>query len=208
LISISLNTINGFPFKFRLYLFECVNIVIWKDYILSYGGVTLPIEYMGKIVDILDYLKKTNTRDYLLFSMSFEVGMKLDDVLCLKVSDVRNKKSMNVSGINIKMRKEVIQDIKEYCKDKQKNEFMFQSNDGFNQKLGRKRAVEILSEVAGMFGIDEFGVDTLRKSFGYFFYLRSRDMDLLKQIYGHSKKYDTLKYIGLKGVVDESSSSN
>ncbi|MBI9013875.1 MAG: tyrosine-type recombinase/integrase [Clostridiales bacterium] len=168
----------------------------------------MPIEYIGKIIDILDYLKKTNTRDYLLFSMCFEVGMKLDDVLCLKVSDVRNKKSMTVSGINIKMRKEVIQDIKDYCKDKQKNEFVFQSNDGFNQKLGRKRAVDIMAEVSGMFGIEEFGTDTLRKSFGYFFYLRTRDMDLLKQIYGHSKKYDTLKYIGLKGVVDESSSSN
>ena len=156
----------------------------------------------------MDYLKLTCVRDYLLFSICLETGIKLDDALCLKVSDVRNKKVIEVSGIRIKLRVIVIGDIKNYCNGKQKNEFIFQSKDGFNQKLSRKRAVDILAEAAGMFGIDEFGVDTLRKSFGYFFYLDTRNMDLLKQIYGHSKKYDTLKYIELKGVVDEISTSD
>jgi len=172
------------------------------------GGGILPIEHVGKAIDILDYLRTTNIRDYLLFSISLETGMCLDDVLSLKVSELRNKRFINVSGINIKLRKQIISDIKEYCKEKQKNEFMFQSKDGFNQKLSRKRAVEIFTEVTGMFGIEDFKADTLRKSFGYFFYISTRNMNLLKQIYGHNKKYDTLKYIGLKGVVDENSSSD
>ena len=89
----------------------------------------MPIEHVGKAIDILDYLRIINTRDYLLFSICLETGMKLDDTLYLKVSDLRNKKSINISGVNIKLRKQIVSDIKEYCREKQKNEFMFQSKD-------------------------------------------------------------------------------
>jgi len=163
---------------------------------------------IGKALDVMDYLKKTNMRYYLLFALCFETGMVLDEVLSLKVSGLRNKSSLMISNIEVKLRRELREEIKTYCKDKEKNEYVFQSSDGFNQKLGKKRAILILAEAVGLYGIEDFGVDTLRKSFGYLFYLSTRNLELLKQLFGHTEEYDTLKYIELKGVIDENSISD
>jgi integrase len=41
------------------------------------------------------------------------------------------------------------------------------------------------------------GTHTLRKTFGYHFYQRTKDVAMLQQIFGHSASSITLRYIGI-----------
>ncbi|GEN46726.1 hypothetical protein AHA02nite_25020 [Alkalibacillus haloalkaliphilus] len=44
-------------------------------------------------------------------------------------------------------------------------------------------------------GIEEIGMHTLRKTFGYHFYQRTKDVELLQDIFNHSAPSITLRYI-------------
>lgn len=45
-----------------------------------------------KISSILAYLRKENERDFIMFMLGFHTGLRISDILNLKVRDVKNKK--------------------------------------------------------------------------------------------------------------------
>ncbi|GKS12930.1 hypothetical protein YDYSY3_39300 [Paenibacillus chitinolyticus] len=50
----------------------------------------------------------------------------------------------------------------------------------------------------------EIGTHTLRKTFGYHFYKRYKDVALLQQIFNHSAPSITLRYIGInQDIMDQ-----
>ena len=50
-----------------------------------------PIRDKRLILDIADYLKERNERDYVLFMFGIYSGLRISDILPLQVRDVRNK---------------------------------------------------------------------------------------------------------------------
>jgi integrase len=46
-------------------------------------------------------------------------------------------------------------------------------------------------------GLEEIGTHTLRKTFGYHFYLETHDIGLLQELFNHSSPKITLRYIGI-----------
>ena len=46
-------------------------------------------------------------------------------------------------------------------------------------------------------GLDEIGCHTLRKTFGYHYYQKTKDIALLMYLFNHSKAEITLRYIGI-----------
>lgn len=163
-----------------------------------------PIRDAGRVNDIKNYLKKENERNYIMFLIGTNTGLRISDILNLKIKDVKNKQFITLrekktrKQQTIKLNKVVKRELKDYCKDKDPNDYLIKSRQGTNTPLTRDMAYKILSEVAGMFNLCNIGTHTLRKTFGYHFYLQTKDVALLQKIFNHASPSITLKYIGIE----------
>ena len=96
--------------------------------------------------------------------------------------------------INKKLRKA----IDHYIKDKPDYELLFKSRQGQEKAISRQQAYNIIKEAAAHFGIYNVGTHTMRKTFGYHMYMKTKDGMLLMKIFGHSDVHITLRYIGVE----------
>ena len=88
-----------------------------------------PIRDAQKVNDIQEYLKRTDERNYILFITGVYTGLRISDILRLKVKDVRDKRfiylrekktsKQNIIEINKLLEKE----YKWYCQDKELDEY-------------------------------------------------------------------------------------
>ncbi|MEK5183319.1 tyrosine-type recombinase/integrase [Paenibacillus sp. FSL P4-0288] len=66
------------------------------------------------------------------------------------------------------------------------------------------QAYRILNRAAAEVGLAEIGTHRLRKTFGYHFYKRYKDVALLQQIFNHSAPSITMRYIGInQDIIDQ-----
>ncbi len=162
-----------------------------------------PIRDPGMVKDIANYLKKDNMRNYMIFVIGINTGLRISDILKLRVSDVRNKQAIFLKETktkkarNIKINKVLRRELRFYCAGKDSNECIAKSRNGINKAITRDQAYKILKEVAGMFGLEHIGTHTLRKTFGYHFYQQTKDIGSLRIILGHSSEVSVLRYLGL-----------
>ena len=161
-----------------------------------------PLRKKKVIRDILTYLRKKNDRDYMLFLMGVHTGLRISDLLRLRVRDVKDRSHITLIEKKTKkqrkilINKELKLELKQYCKDKQHYEFLFQSRNGGNNPISRVRAYQILYEVGEVFGI-HISCHTLRKTFGYIHYKANNDVVYLMEIFNHATPKITLRYIGV-----------
>lgn len=175
--------------------------------IYSEGGDSVntvePIRDKAVVKDIHDYLKSRSIRDALMFAMGVYTGLRISDILKLRVRDVRNKEF--ISTREIKTRKEKLipinkylrGQIDEYIQDKKDFEYIFKSPEKPNASISRQQAYNILTSAAKQFGIESVGCHTLRKTFGYLTYQKTKDAAMLMDIFNHSDIHTTLRYIGV-----------
>lgn len=64
--------------------------------------------------------------------------------------------------------------------------------------LTRIQIYRILNEASKIVGLEEIGTHTMRKTFGYFFYLQKHDIAMLQKLFNHSSPSVTLRYIGIE----------
>lgn len=164
---------------------------------------------MEKLDEMKRVLLKRSSRDWFLLVMGINVGLRIGDLLQLNVKDVRNKTHLTHRERKTgKMRRfpinaELRDIINQYIKGKKDNDPLFPS---YRTKLniGRVQAYRILNLAAAEVGLSEIGTHTLRKTFGYHFYKRYKDVALLQQIFNHSAPSITLRYIGInQDIIDE-----
>ena len=168
-----------------------------------------PIKDLKQIETIKWILKQKSLRDYCLFVLGINSGLRISDLLRLRISDV-SEKGKPKDRIRLREKKTnkfkdfPISDnaksaIKEYLKTRIINEneplFLSRKNKGF---LLRQRAYKILNDVARSVGIKEkIGTHTLRKTFGYHAYNKGYDITLIQKLFNHSSPSVTLRYIGI-----------
>lgn len=64
--------------------------------------------------------------------------------------------------------------------------------------LSRVQIYRILNKAAAKVGLEEIGTHTMRKTFGYWFYKRTKDIAMLQKLLNHSSQRETMIYIGLE----------
>lgn len=64
--------------------------------------------------------------------------------------------------------------------------------------LSRVQIYRILNKSAQKIGLEKIGTHTMRKTFGYWFYKRTKDIALLQKLLNHSSPRETMIYIGLE----------
>lgn len=182
-----------------------------------------PIREIKTIKSIRSILKGQSVRNELLFIFGINVGLRISDILKLKIGDLVKSNLKTVRDYVIitekktgKTKKFYIGDIvkkviENYIKDLSNldmNNYVFQSRKGENMPITRQRAYRILNNAAEIVGLveknekgviisGEIGTHTLRKTFGYHAYQNGSSLELLMDIFNHSSKTQTLRYIGI-----------
>ncbi|MCQ2754657.1 MAG: site-specific integrase [bacterium] len=169
-----------------------------------------PIRDKKKIELVKTILKQNSMRNYLLFLIGINSGLRVSDILKLKVSDVENKRYIELKEQKTgKYKKFPITDsfkepLKEYIIGKSPHEYIFLSQRG-DKAITRVQAYRIISEACLQAGITtKIGTHTMRKTFGYHFYQEKKDIALLQNILNHSSQKVTLRYIGInQDIIDK-----
>ncbi|QGH35156.1 tyrosine-type recombinase/integrase [Gracilibacillus salitolerans] len=161
-----------------------------------------PIRDPEMIRTIKQYLKRKNERNYIMFLVGINSGLRISDILTLRVADakrayfsIREQKTGKQKRLDIpySLKKE----LKKFTEGKEDYQFLFESRKGINKPIGRSMAYKILRDAAEYVSLEEIGTHTLRKTFGYHFYKQTKDVAMLQEIFNHSSPDITLRYIGI-----------
>lgn len=162
-----------------------------------------PIRDMNLVLDIADYLRSHNERNYVMFMFGIYSGLRISDILPFRVRDVKDKDYIYIREKKTDKEKRfaINDDLKEilceYIDGKKDYEYLFKSQKGKNRPITRQRAYEILNDAAETFGLSEIGTHTLRKTWGYHTYQQTHDIVTIKEILNHADISISLRYIGI-----------
>ena len=160
-----------------------------------------PIRTLKGIEDMKWALKRLcSERDYILFSLGINTGLRVSDLLALKVKDIKGKKRIVVKeGKTDKPRTIYInglyQELNDYIKTIN-SEWLFPSRKG-DKAISRIQAYRSLNKAADMADLESVGTHTMRKTFGYWLYKQTKNVAQLQKILNHSHPQITLDYIGI-----------
>ena len=161
-----------------------------------------PIRDKVLLSQILEWLKKKNLRDYLMFLIGINTGLRVSDILKLRYKDL-NKDNIYITEKKTNKLKEIPvnnvlkEEIKKMNPD-YKEQYIFKSRQG-NKYITIQRAWQIVKEIEKEFNLKNLGTHTMRKTFGYHFYQEKKDVVTLMYIFQHSDPGITLRYIGVNG---------
>ena len=163
-----------------------------------------------KIVSkFLTYLKGTNERDWLLAKFQLNTGLRISDVVDVKVSDLLtengrfkehfSKEELKIGkNTKIKLKDDLKKAIKSFI---QENNLDYSDYIFFSRKDGcisTTQTYRVLKSAAEALGIEHFGTHSLRKTFGYWTYKQSKyNIGLIMDIFNHTSPTMTLRYIGI-----------
>jgi site-specific recombinase XerD len=162
-----------------------------------------PIRDPEKIRMMKEHLLHKSYRDYFLFVFGINSGLRISDILPLRVMDVRSadhlcfreQKTGHVRKIRIPHNLQ--QEIEKYTRHMADSDLLFPSRKGTSH-VRRETAWRTINSAARACSIKgAIGTHTMRKTFGYHFYQRTKDVAMLQQIFGHSAPSVTLRYIGI-----------
>lgn len=171
-----------------------------------------PIRSKKKLKDIKTYLMGRNLRDYCLFTLGIHSGLRISDLLKLKLCDVIDKNGKPKDRITLREKKTnksktfplsapARKAITEYLNTRENykiSEPLFISRKGVNA-LQRQQAYKIINNAARAVGITDIkiGTHTMRKTFGYHAYKAGVSLTLLMKLFNHSAPSISMAYLGL-----------
>jgi site-specific recombinase XerD len=166
-----------------------------------------PIKDVESINKIKEALKQKSPRDFLLFVFGINTGIRICDLLNLKVKDVwdgeKVKEFLFIAGNGHHKEKtfyinnNVREAINDYISASNftNNDYLFKSKN-YDKPISRQQAYRIINNAAREVGIQgEIGTHTIRKTFGYHAYRKGIAISILRSIFGHSCPSETLRYI-------------
>lgn len=173
------------------------------------------MEFVQPIRDrkIIEKVKKNllakNMRDYCLFVLGINSGLRISDLLPLRVVDVmesgkikdrivvREQKTNKTK--DFPLAKSVQKALKNYIVEESITGVLFTSRKGENQPLTRQQAYRIINDAARTAGItDKIGTHTLRKTFAYHAIKGGASIIAVQKLLNHSSPGITLAYAGLQ----------
>lgn len=163
-----------------------------------------PIRDLKTVQDIAEYLKEQHEKYYVMFMIGIYSGLRISDILKLKVRDVRGKDAIKVREKKtgkeklFPINKELYPIIESYCVNMKDYDYIVPSSKAVNKAVSREYAYRVIRAAGEQFGLDNLGTHTMRKTFGYHFYMQTKDIVLLMRILNHFDQKQTLRYIGIE----------
>ncbi len=179
-----------------------------------------PLRTRADIERVKEALRKRSSRDYAMFVLGVNTGLRISDLLSLSVGDVlagRGERIQIVKRLELRERKSgkaksiplastARSALASYLRDRGSflpDDPLFPSRQGRSEAgkpnpLSRCQAWRSLSLAARSAGVSErIGTHTLRKTFGYHCYLAGVDVTRIQKMLNHSSPEVTLRYIGI-----------
>ncbi|MEH7747376.1 tyrosine-type recombinase/integrase [Neobacillus drentensis] len=165
---------------------------------------------VAQINEMKNYLKEHSYRDYLLFVVGINTGLKISELLLIKVkelftSDGEMKDFYHYSEQESERRKSVYlnKKVKEAVRsyldqvNSEQQIYLFQSRK-FKQPITRQQAYRIIHDAAVKVGIEgKIGTNSLAKTFGFHAFKQGVSIALLQKHFNHSTPAETLKFLGI-----------
>ncbi|MBD8069234.1 tyrosine-type recombinase/integrase [Bacillus sp. PS06] len=164
---------------------------------------------INQINKIKGHLWKQSKRDYLLFVLGINTGLKISELLSIKVSDLldadgKMKPFLEVTStiqpsIPIFLNSQVEKAIRSYAPTSNLHfdDYLFLSSKS-NKPITRQQAYRIINKAAKLCDIPgSIGTHSLRKTFGYHAYKKGVAISILQKMFHHSSSTETLKYLGI-----------
>ncbi len=162
-----------------------------------------PIKNRKDIRAVEEYLKEHNKRDYVIWVLGLNSGLRVSDIVGLNVSDVFDKTHITIIEKKTQKRKSFyINDklkkvLKDYTKGRSIDEPLFLGKQG--NRLNRRQVHRFIVNACYELGIKiKASTHTMRKSFGYHHYQKFKDPIILQKTFNHSSIAITLRYIGVE----------
>ncbi|MCM3663133.1 tyrosine-type recombinase/integrase [Mesobacillus subterraneus] len=153
------------------------------------------------------FLEAHSTRDYCLFLLGINTGIKLQELLHLKVHEVSSKDGEIVEFLSLPhynnppvyLNATLRQNLKNYINHNSMidTDYLFRSRKT-DQPISRQQAYRIINDAAKDAGIeDPVGMTTLRKTFGYHAYYQGVAISLIQKRLQHASPSETIHFIGV-----------
>lgn len=141
-------------------------------------------------------------RDVLIFLIGINTGLRVNDLVRLKVADVKNKAMLTIREGKTNKRREInvgmLQaEIESYIQDKSDDTYLFASQRR-DKAISTTQVYRILNDAADYLGRNDIGTHTMRKTFGYHHYKQFKDVAILQEIFNHAAPSITKRYIGIR----------
>jgi site-specific recombinase XerD len=172
-----------------------------------------PIRDIKKIRAIKGNLKKRNPRDFLLFTLGINTGLRISDILKLKVEDVKDqagdiKEYLDLNEKKTKKQRLIyinneVRNALEYFFEKtgiyDLDKYLFISDKTkINKPISRIRAWQLIQSWCKEVGIEgRIGTHTLRKTAGYQMRMAGVAIELIQEVLGHQSISMTKRYLGI-----------
>lgn len=165
-------------------------------------SVVLPIKSLAKLKEFKHYFRQRSARDELMFLIGICTGLRLGDILRLRVRDVQGtyiaiKQQKTGKRKYLYIRPELKRTLRDYCRGKDGQEFLIVSRRGNNKPIGRSMGYKILRQAGEQLGVEHVGSHSMRKTFGWHLYRQTKDVALLMEIFGHANQGITMRYLGI-----------
>lgn len=168
-----------------------------------------PIRNKNKITQMYHYLNGVNSKYAMLFKLGMNTGLRISDIIPLKVKDVYTKPQQFKEHLSltekktgkkkrIKMNDTLRKCLKEYIRqqDLDMEDYLFYSRKG--GYVGRIQVYKVFRAAAEALNIENFGTHSLRKTWGYWTYKMSKyNIGLIMDTFNHTSPGVTLRYIGI-----------
>ena len=164
-------------------------------------GKSLPIKDIKTIEAIKnEYRKEKKYKELLSFLLAINTGIKINDLLSLKVGDVLNK---DILALNDQISNEIktfilTKEIKDLIplvtKNRKKDEMLFAVNS--KKSISRIATYSHFNAVCKKLKIeDKYSIASWRKTFAYHYYKQTGDLIKLMNIFHQCTVQQALKYI-------------
>lgn len=170
-----------------------------------------PIRDREMVKRFKDEALKTGLRNYILITFQLNMGLRIGDVVGLKVKDIKGSHIILQEQKTRKPKKMLINEelrieLDRYIQGMSDEDYLFPSRqkNGKNPHITTTQAYRIVKNIADRLGLDHFGNHSLRKTFGRFYFEETKDLLKLQKIFNHSSQSVTMDYIGLtQDEIDE-----
>ena len=156
------------------------------------------------------YLNGKDPKYGLLFKCGLNTGLRISDILPLKVKDIFNENGQFKDYLiinekktgkekKIKLNNALRKILYSYVKTHMlpRDSYLFLSRKTGNN-IKRIQAYKVLKEAANVCGVENFGTHSMRKTWGYWTYKASKfNIGLIMETFNHSSQNITLRYIGI-----------
>ncbi|MFD1672197.1 tyrosine-type recombinase/integrase [Agrilactobacillus yilanensis] len=175
--------------------------------IVTTGGYLVrPLKSTKEINELLAAIETMTfaKRNQFLFILGLNTGLQASDLVRLHVSDIIYSASPIIfeetTNRPRQLHLEGIQDqIKVYTQGMAPHYWLFPSRKknkaGYVDHLKVRAVYQMFQVLSRLTGRDDLGTQTMRKTYGYFYYLRTKDLTDLQRQFNQSMPNYTLQYI-------------